>query len=212
MKRKFSIIFSVLLSLSICLTATQTPAQQNNPLEDLLDSKREGLFAGAGVAYGSTRFTVSYSDRDEPSDQVKGRAANLGGTSGRMQWRLGYATSEKWAFYVTSFGTNLDPSLGIMRFSQQYPGYYLNAFVGYSSFDVNLSSISGLDESENYSTWNFGAGVGYEFRPHFMVELTAGYSRLTIPSEYEVYSFDYEDFNIYFNRITLFASFNYLFY
>ncbi len=67
MKRKFSIIFCVLLSLPFCLVATQTPAQQNSPFEDFLDSKREGLFAGGGIAYGSTRFSFTYSKGDRES-------------------------------------------------------------------------------------------------------------------------------------------------
>ncbi len=214
---KTSFIFLCCLTLLCQFSATQSLAQRSNPFDDLLDGKREGLFAGGGVAYGLTRFTVSYSDGDELSESQKEELAKLGGTSGRMQWRLGYATSENLAFYVTSFGTNLDPSLGIMMFSQQYQGYYLNALVGYSSFQTKLPSFAGLEEDASYSTWNFGAGVGYEFRPHFMLELTAGYSRLTIPSEREAYysiggGISYEDYNLYFNRITLFASFNYLFY
>ena len=215
---KLHLLFLFCLTLLCQFSATQSLAQRSNPFDDLLDGKREGLFAGGGVAYGLTRFTISNSKGDKPNDSDKEELAKLGGTSGQMQWKIGYATSENLAFYVTSFGTNLDPSLGVMMFSQQYPGYYLNALIGYSSFEATLPSFAEaeLDGTENYSTWNFGAGVGYEFRPHFMVELTAGYSRLTIPSEYETYSLEtgisYEDVNVYFNRITLFASFNYLFY
>jgi len=199
---KTSLILLCSLTLLCQFSATQSPAQQSNPFDDLLDGKREGLFAGGGIAYGVTRFTIGYSDGDEPSDYRKEEAAKVGGTSGRLQWKLGYAPSENLAFYVTSFGTNLDPSLGIMMFSQQYPGYYLNALVGYSSFEATLPSF--VDEAENYSTWNIGAGIGYEFRKHFMAEFTVGYSRLTIPS--------WDDTDVYLNRITLFASFNYLFY
>ena len=209
---KTSLILLCSLTLLCQFSATRSPAQQSNPFDDLLDGKRKGLFAGGGVAYGLTRFSIGYSDGDEPSDYIKEELFKLGGTSGRLQWKLGYATSENLAFYVTSFGTNLDPSLGIMMFSQQYPGYYLTALVGYSSFEATLPSFAELDEAENYSTWNFGAGIGYEFRKHFMAEFTVGYSRLTFPTEVEVGPWEYRDIDVYFNRITFFASFNYLFY
>ena len=118
MKRKFSIIFHVLLSLSFCLVATQTPAQQNSPFEDFLDIKREGLFAGGGVAYGSTRFSASVSKGELSEEGVAQTTSRA--LSGGLQWRLGYATSERLAFYVTSFATNLEPSLGVMMYSEKY--------------------------------------------------------------------------------------------
>ena len=216
MKREFSIIFSILL----CLAATQTPAQQNSPFEDFLDSKREGMFAGGGVAYGSTRFSASVSKGElYASDQIMSNAL-----SGGLQWRLGYATSERLAFYVTSFATNLEPSLGVMMFSEKYQGYYLNALVGYSSFGYETSlPVETEEERVNLSTWQLGAGVGYEFRPHFTIEGMVGYSRFTIPDSYVVYDWTdwsddfrlepeplYADFHL--NRITLFVSVNYLFY
>ena len=214
MKRKFSIIFSVLLSQSICLIATQTPAQQNSPFEDFLDSKREGLFAGGGIAYGSTQFRPSISKGElHEEDQI-----TLSSLSGGLQWRLGYATSEHLAFYVTSFATTLEPALGVMMYSEKYQGYYLNALVGYSGYEYQGSFSSEVDE---LSTWHLGAGVGYEFRPHFMIECMAGYSRLTIPDAY-IYDWEststglgapaplYTDYHL--RRITLFVSVNYLFY
>lgn len=208
MKRKFSITFSVLLSL----TGTQTLAQQNSPFEDFLDSKREGMFAGGGVAYGSTRFSASVSKGEVyESDVFRSNAL-----SGGLQWKLGYATSEHLAFYVTSLATNLEPSLGVMMYSEKYQGYYLKALVGYSSFGYGgTRSLPRETEEEtmNSSTWHLGAGVGYEFRPHFMIEGMAGYSRFTIP---DGYIYDYQDWPLYtdlhLNRITLFVSVNYLFY
>lgn len=220
MKRKFSIIFRVLLSVSFCLAATQTPAQQNSPFEDFLDSKREGLFAGGGIAYGSTRFSASVSKGELSRESVDLTSALSGG----LQWRLGYATSERLAFYVTSFATNLEPSLGVMMYSEKYQGYYLNARVGYSSYE--FAGELPVDDDKirpSLSTWNLGAGVGYEFRPHFMIEGMAGYSRFTFPDSYV---YDWREYSgeyyfgppeplyadLHLNRITLFVSVNYLFY
>ena len=230
MKMKLAaLMLIVLVAVLTCqiyvsdVAEAQGPAG-NNPFEDLLDGKREGLFAGGGVGYGTTRFTSS-SSIAETSEEVKAAAANLGGVSGWLHWKLGYATSEHLAFYVTSAATNLEPSLGIMMFSQKYPGYYFNGLVGYSSFNIADPTIFNEDNLETESnldlrSWNLGAGFGYEFRPHFMVEFTAGYSRLTIPArarrfvDYSIVGpiYEYEDYTIHFNRITLFAAFNYLFY
>ena len=71
MKRKFSIVFRVLLSLSICLAATQTPAQQNtNPLDDLLDNRWRGLFLGGTFRYGITQSGLSIlADRFNEDDK-----------------------------------------------------------------------------------------------------------------------------------------------
>lgn len=216
MKRKLSILFRILLALSFCVAATETSAQQNSPFEDFLDSKREGLFAGGGIAYGSTRFSASVS-KDELNERYQNIPRSL---SGGLQWRLGYATSEHLAFYVTSFATNLDPSLGVLMYSEKYQGYYLNALVGYSSYGYEgpLPSLHVDDERPSFSTWHLGAGVGYEFRPHFMIEAMAGYSRFTLPDSYvSDYIRDsywwretYEAFHL--KRITLFVSVNYVFY
>ena len=198
---KIALVLVCSLTLLCQFSATQIPAQQNNPLEDLLDGKRAGLFMGGGVAYGSARFTISRSDGDEIDEWDQEEVAKLNGLSGGLKWRLGYATSEKVAFYVTSFATNLEPSLGVMIFSEKYLGYYFNALVGYTSYEVDFLNAS---EDDNLSTWNLGAGLGYEFRPHFTLEFTVGYSRLTVPI--------YDDLDGYVNNTTLFASFNYLFY
>ena len=221
MKRKFTIIFTALLFVSIGVAATQTPAQQNNPFEDLLDSKREGMFAGGDVAYGSTRFSASVAKGE--LDEVEVDLTTVRSLSGGLQWRLGYATSERLAFYITSFATSLEPALGVLMYSEKYQGYYLNARVGYSSY--GFAGELPVDDDEvrpNLSTWTLEAGVGYEFRPHFMIEGMAGYSRFTFADSY-IYDtrkwespFDsgedllYTDLHL--NRITLFVSVNYLFY
>ena len=204
---KILLVLVCFLILLCHFSATQIPAQQNNPsqqnnpFEDLMDGKRMGLFAGGSVAYGSARFTLSRSDGDEIDEWAQEEVAELNGLSGGLKWRLGYATSEKVAFYVTSVATNLEPSLGVMIFSEKYLGYYFNALVGYTSYEADFLNAS---EDDNLSTWNVGAGLGYEFRPHFTLEFTLGYSRLTVPI--------YDDLDGYVNNTTLFASFNYLFY
>ena len=218
MNLKFTRIL-VFFALFCQFFATQSPAQQNSPFDDLLDSRRKGLFAGGGVAYGSTQFRASHSAgelRAGDGDAL----ATLGGTSGGLQWRLGYATSENTAFYVTSFAADLAPSLGVLMFSEKYQGYYLNVLVGYSNYEVPGTTLPNFVQSEegtSLTTWSFGAGFGYEFRPHFMIEFMAGYSRLTIPDGY--YDFDWSDgkwhdrsSDLYLDRITFFASFNYMFY
>ena len=220
---KFSLLCVTILFILTSVLFAQSPAQQNSPFNDLIDNKREGLFVGGGVAYGTTRFSMSFSDSDEINDATKEELAALGGVAGHLNWRLGYAISEDLAFYVTSLATDLQPSLGIMKFFDTYPGYYGQALIGYSSLEVVDSVVeSSVDEETKarLSTWNIGLGVGYEFRPHFMVELTGEYSRLTIPDEKEVwvdsaggYGYvDYEDYNVYLNRTMIFVSFNYLFY
>ncbi len=70
-------------------------------------------------------------------------------------------------------------------YSEKYQGYYLNARVGYSSYGYTGELPVKEDEDLlNLSTWTFGAGVGYEFRPHFMIEGMAGYSRFTFPDSH----------------------------
>lgn len=193
-----------------------TTFANENPLDDLLDNKLEGLFVGGGFEYGTKRLRLSFSDERTVSEIAKAELATLSGTSGNLQWRIGYATSEHIAFYLTSLASNLEPSLGVMMFSKKYRGYF-NALIGYSSFGV--STFEGLPEdiSTASKSWNFGLGIGREFRPHLMGELTFGYSRLTVPvidrqhSPYGLIAYT-ETFDMYLDKITVVVSFNYLFY
>ena len=160
MRKKSVITYALILASVLFIT---THCNGRSPFDDLGDQKWEGFLGGGGVCIGSTFI--------------------------QMQWKLGYATSDHTAFYLTSLATHLNPSLGLMRFIPKYPGYYFHAFL----------------RVPRVKHWNLGLGGGYEFRPHFMVELTAGYSRFTIPNESE-------EFTNARNQITLFASVNYLFY
>ncbi len=207
-----------MLAVSIALTyqslfsmADAQVPKGNNPLDDLFDRRKEGLFIGGGVAYGTTNVTV-ISDEYKIVDENE-KALLGGGTSGYMRWRIGYATSKYLAFYITSDFTNLQPQLGVMHFSEDYPaGYYTHVLIGYSSADAAVGSLSyepGSKASNN--TLSFAGGIGYEFRPHFMIEFTLGYSQHTLTATYYAYRGPI-DANFTLRQTTFFASFNYLFY
>ena len=200
----------VVLNLSMFVMGEAKGSRGNNPLDDLMDRTREGLFVGGGVAYGTTRVTVSKDNYKIVEDDELGYLA--GGTSGYMRWRIGYATSEHLAFYVTSAFEELQPELGVMAFSEDYPGYYFHALIGYSSADYAVDRIFWEQgRGRNSEVMSFAGGIGYEFRPHFMTEFTLGYSRPSFVARY--YDFGGpKDVNFTLNHLTFFASFNYLFY
>ena len=215
MKRKFSIIFRVLFSLSICLIATQTPAQQNtNPLDDLLDKRWRGLFLGGTVRYGITQSGLSVlADRFNEDDKFDN--SNSRRMSGSIQWKLGYAVSEDMGFYITSPFLSVQPAFGVLLFSQQYSNAYYTVQLGYTRMAAS-SRITTANFDQYILTagntpadaWTFNLGIGNEFRQHYAFELTAGFSRITIPNAYWDSGFR----NVHLNGLSLFASFNYWLY
>ena len=201
MKIKCSFVFA--LTVVSLFSVTQSSAQ-NNPLDDLMDGKRTGLFAGGGVEYGYTRFSVG----GERANRVEDEFTAITGLSGGLKWRLGYAISEHEAFYITSFGSGIAPALGVMLFAEENPGYYFNGVIGFTNQAGFVAQTLNDEVKSSVNTWNIGLGIGYEFRPHFMLEFMFEYSLLTVSADNLVYR-DYA-FNI--SRTELVASFNYLFY
>lgn len=186
----------------VSLFVTQSSAQ-NNPLDDLTDGRRTGFFVGGGVEYGYTRFSVGGPDSylvliDD------GLARGLSG-------KLGYATSENTAFYVTSFGTNLAPALGVMKFSQEHLGYYFNGVIGFMNQAGFIGETLDYNVDGRRIPWILGLGLGYEFRPHFMLEFMLGYSQLSV-SRPNPRIGPWSRFEFDLSRIEFVASFNYLFY
>ena len=55
MSHEKTILFTFSFNNCLPLSTTQSPAQQNtNPLDDLFDDQRGGLFLGGTVSYGIT--------------------------------------------------------------------------------------------------------------------------------------------------------------
>ena len=180
MKTLFILLCSLTLFFQFPLM--QSSAQGGNPIAEFMDNNRKGFFAGGGFRYGTSRI----------SDET----VSFGGTSGAVEWRIGYATSNDLLFYITSSVGDFTPLLGVMAFSKGSPNFYYSGRIGYLSSEVDSGWVV-----EKMSGWNLYAGVGYEFRPHFTVELMGGYGRL---------KFDEADYDL--ETTSIFASFNYLFY
>ena len=203
---KITCLFVSILTVVSLFSVTQSSAQ-NNPFDDLTDSRRTGFFVGGGVEYGYTRFFASGPDVDYVSDNF---VAAITGLSGGLRGKLGYATSEHTAFYVTSSGTNLVPALGVMRFSQDQPRYYLNGVIGFTNRVEFTSESIDVHIETKLNRWNLGLGLGYEFRPHFMLEFMVGFGQVSL-SKISYLGFDWDPV-FDFSKIEIVASFNYLFY
>lgn len=129
--RKLFFLLSV--STGVCLfSVTQSPAQQNtNPLDDLFDNRRRGLFLGRTGEYGITQSGLSIlADRFNEDDKFDN--SNSRSMSGSVQWRLGYAVSENMGFYITSLFLSIQPAFGGLFSSQQYPDIYYTVQLGYT--------------------------------------------------------------------------------
>ena len=108
----------------ICtLTTLGNFAAAQNPFEDLIDNRFAGFFSGGGIGYGIDR-------------QENGSASS---SAALIQWKLGYAISETFGFYVTSIVADVEPKFGFMWFPKQEfgpskPRYYLLASIGYYGY------------------------------------------------------------------------------
>ena len=209
-------LFLLFVSTCVCLFfVTQSPAQQNtNLLDELFDNRWRGLFLGGTVGYGVTQYGLSVST-DKFNEGDKFENANNRSTSGGIRWRLGYATSEKMGFYITSPLLSIQPALGILRFSNEDPDLYYNVLLGYARTaaspritDANFDQYIIHTGATQADTWTLNLGVGKEFRPHYAVELTAGFTRTTIPNAYWDSTFR----NVHVNGLSLFAAFSYWLY
>lgn len=92
---KKSLFLFLILIFVYLFSITQSRAQPNtNPLDDLFDNQRHGLFLGATVGYGVTQSGLSIAvDRFNEDDKFDN--SNSRGTSGSISWRIGYAVSER---------------------------------------------------------------------------------------------------------------------
>ena len=211
-------LFLLFVSTSVYLfSITQSPAQSNTSLSsDLSDNRWQGFFLGGTIGYGVTQWGLSVS-ADEFNEDDKFENLNNRSTSGNIRWRLGYAVSEKMGFYIAS--PLLQPALGILRFSDEDPDFYYNALLGYARIPA-LPRITGtnFDQYFNYidvtqsDTWTLNLGVGKKFRRHYAIELTAGFTRTTIPNAYPNAYWDSTFRSVHLNGLSLFASFSYWLY
>lgn len=203
---KVTCLFVSALTVVSLFSVTQSSAQ-NNLFDDLTDSRRTGFFVGGGVEYGYTRFFASGPDAYSVDEEF---VAAITGLSGGLRGKLGYAISEHTAFYVTSFGTNLAPALGVMRFSQEHPRYYFNGVIGFRNRAEFTGESTDADIESRLNRWNLGLGLGYEFRPHFMLECMLGFGQVSL-SEIDYWGSHWNRvFDL--SKIEIVTSFNYLFY
>lgn len=203
---KITCVFVSALTVVSLFSVTQSSAQ-NNLFDDLTDSRRTGFFVGGGVEYGYTRFFASGPDSYSVDDEF---VVAITGLSGGLRGKLGYAISENMAFYVTSFGTNLAPALGVMRFSQEHPMYYFNGVIGFTNRTEFTGEFTDADVESRLNSWNLGLGLGYEFRRHFTLEFMLGFGQVSV-SEIDYWGFYFNHiFDL--SKIEIVASFNYLFY
>lgn len=210
------LLLLLLVSISVyLLSTTQSPAQQNsNPFDDLFDDRRRGLFFGGTVRYGITQSGLSISaDRFNEDDKFDN--SNSRSLSGNVQWRIGYAVSEYMGFYISSPFLSVQPAIGGLFFSKQFPNTFYTVQIGYTRTtpssriaDANFDQYVLTAGNTPADTWSFNLGIGNEFRRHYTFELIAGFSRITIPNAY----WDSGFHNLHLNGLSLFASFNYLFY
>lgn len=208
--------FLLLVSTCICIfSVTQSPAQQNtNPLDDLFDNRWHGLFLGGTVRYGITQSGLSVlADRFNEDDKFDN--SNSRSMSGSIHWRLGYAVSEDRGFYLTSSLLSV-PAFGVLLSSQRSPNTYYTVELGYrrtaaapritaANFDPYRIITTGNTQAD---AWTLNLGFGNEFRQRYAFELTAGFSRITIPNAYWDSGFR----NVHLNGLSLLASFNYWLY
>ena len=165
------------------LTTLGNSAAGQNLFEDLVDNKFAGFFFGGGIGYVIT----SAEDGSPNSSSVI------------TQWKVGYAISERFGFYVTSIFTDIAPKFGFMwspkqEFGPSKPRGYLLASIGYYGYNKSDSFY------RHESTLSTNGGIGYEFRPHFMFEAAIGYDRTDVSGFVNP------------NEITFGVSANYLFY
>lgn len=189
------------------------PESLGNPFQDLGDGERQGFVVGGGIGYGVTNYILSYTDGRRLYD-VETEAFNvLEGFSTRLQWKLGYAVLDDLVFYFTSPLFKYEPVLGVQKFSRNQLGFFYHGYFGYASRDVevNLLRTQDVRERMRMNRWDIGGGFGYEFREHFMLDMTLGYRILIIPREVKYYLRHHAE-NVYLDKITFFLSFNYLFY
>lgn len=187
---KQKLIYTVVIFLCTFVTLT-TATANDNPFADLFDAKFEGFFGSAGIGYGMT--------------QTEGGSSRS--TAAQTQAKIGYAISEKLGFYVTSILADLEPQFGLLWFRAQtvqanIPRYYFKALIGYSS---HKSEVHQFGVGTN--TLSLGGGIGYEFRRHFVVEATLGYSQSELST-----SFAQASSSVNLDQIALVVSVNYLFY
>lgn len=194
---------------------TQSSAQQNtNPLDDLFDNRWRGLFLAGTVRYGITQSGLSIStDRFNEDDKFDN--SNSRSMSGSVKWRLGYAVSESMGIYIASPFLSVQPAFGLLLFSQQHSNIFYTIELGYTRMaastritDANFNQYILTAGHTPADAWTFNLGIGNEFRQQYAFELTAGFSRITIPNAF----WDSVFRNVHLNGLSLFVSFNYLLY
>lgn len=183
----------VFLCAITTLEAEQNPLSKQNPFKDLIDNNLEGFFLSGGVGYGIERGEVSEHD------------LILRNSSARAQWKVGYVTSIRLGVYLVSPFTEFTPKFGAMW----YPGqknrssrHYLQALIGFSDDDFYSGAV----------VKSLEGGFGYEFRPHFVFDVAAGYNRRLVRIYHSVIYRDTGIVLVDTHELTLLVSVNYRFY
>lgn len=186
--RKYICIVFALLCVATTLEAEQNSLKDQNPFKDLVDNNLEGFFLSGGVGYGIGQAEVSEHD------------IFLRHSSAQFQWKAGYVHSSRLGVYLmsahTDVSTRFTPKFGLMWYLGRMsysPRHYLQALI---EFSEGAFYSGGLLQS-------LEGGFGYEFRPHFVFDVAAGYNRLLVR---------FYDSAVNANELTLAASVNYRFY
>jgi len=160
-------ILAYLLVLAIMSAATSARA---------FDGKRRGFVLGgsAGLAITSFTQTLEIGHQSATSDRESraGLATEFrigGGISDRFL--VYYANRVAWFSLDNALGNTVTiaSSIGLVGVSYYLvgvsPSWYLHGLLGLSSWDTPFES-----DSEAWTGIGAGAGIGYEFSPHWSIE------------------------------------------
>ncbi len=202
--RKYICTVFVFLCAATMLEAEQSSLKGQNPFKDLIDNNLEGFFLSGGVGYRIGQAEVSKHD------------IFLRHSSVQIQWKAGYVTSRRLGVYLTSahtlenrapirrdVSTAFTPKLGVMWYlgrMSRSPRRYLQALI---EFSEGAFYSGGVVQS-------LEGGFGYEFRPHFVFDVAAGYNRLLV--QFYDGKRDVGHTLVDTNELTLVVSLNYRFY
>lgn len=146
------------------------------------DGKRKGFTLGGGLGAGMTSFRQELAV--PPRFQLDSETVNKGAMV--IDFRIGYAPTDQLDLYyiheVSWFGmTNvLDETVTIVNstgglgatyyLAPRAPSVYLLGLIGLSMWSAPFES-----HSDTWTGFGVGAGVGYEFVPHWALEGSLSY-------------------------------------
>jgi len=136
------------------------------------DGKRKGFLLGGGLGLGSYSYTLSIDDLEGPDESTGSLVTNFkigGGFS--EQFLLYYNAHINW-FSQSILDTDLTVAsgisgLGFTWFTNPDPkGLFLTGTLGFASWDYPFE-----DDSDMLTGFGVALGLGYEFAPHWAVDL-----------------------------------------